>query len=191
MKKLLLLITTFALTMIIASCSKGGDIGLLVDNDEKIADQTFNQIISAIKLKDNFKIAEMFSDTIKRQNDQSDIALSFINYIQGDIISYTCAAEKGVGADYKTENGTRRKEIQSSFCIKTTESVYYIAIKECTKDALDDRVGLISIYIINSKNWTEDYVYRGDGKWTQGINIVDSTWNGYPVSAETDPIDPK
>ena len=150
-------------------------MGVWGDNDEKIADKTFNEIISAVKLKDNSKIVNMFSDAIKSENNLSQSASNFIDYIDGDIISISSASEAGVGADYKTETGKKRKEIQSAFCINTTERIYYIAIKECVRDEFDDNnVGVMSIYIIESNNWTEDYVYRGDGKWVHGINIVDT-----------------
>ena len=150
-------------------------IPILGDNDERIADKTFNEIINAIRLKDDAKIVDMFSSAIKSENDLPQSAVKFVNYIHGDIISFSSASEAGVGVDYKTENGKKRKEIQSAFCINTTESTYFIAIKECIKDGFDDNnIGLLSIYIIESANWTEDYVYRGDGKWVQGIIIVDS-----------------
>ena len=80
-----------------------------------------------------------------------------------------------MGTDYIKEDGKKRKEIQSAFCINTTESTYYIAIKECILDEFDDsNVGVVSIYIIESKNWIDDCVYRGDGKWIPGINIEES-----------------
>ena len=165
---LLVLIVTFT------SCSNGViNVGIWADNDEKIADKTFNEIISAVRSKDASKIVDMFPNVIKNEDNLSQSALTFVNYIHGEIISFSSAAEAGVGADYRTESGKTRKEIQSSFCINTTESTYYIAIKECIKDEFDNNVGVISIYIIEANNWTEDYVYRGDGKWTIGINIVD------------------
>lgn len=176
MKKVLLSIILLILTVTFTSCFKdGANIGLFGDNDEKNADKTFNEIVNAIRLKDDSKIVDMFSNAIKGEDDLSQSAVRFVNYIHGDIISFSSASEAGVGADYKTENGKKRKEIQSAFCINTTESTYYIAIKECIKNGFDDNnIGLLSIYIIESANWTEDYVYRGDGKWVQGINIVDS-----------------
>ena len=148
-------------------------MGIFRDNDEKIADKTFNKIITAIKLENNSKIVDMFSDAIKREVDLSQSTLKFFDFIHGDIVSFSSASEAGVGTDYRTESGKKRKEIQSSFCISTTESTYYIAIKECVKDEFDDNnIGIVSIYIIESNNWTKDYVYRGDGKWIPGINIV-------------------
>ena len=144
---------------------------IFIDNDEKVADKTFSEIISAIRLNDDSRIVNMLSNTIKSEENLSQSALRFVEYIHGDIISFSSASEAGVGANYKTETGKKIKEIQSSFCINTTESTYYIAIKECIKDEFDDNIGIISIYIIESNNWTQDYVYRGDGKWVHGINI--------------------
>ena len=167
MKKVILLILAFTLTVTFISCSNEGD------NAEQLADKTFNEIISAIRLKDASKIVDMFSNEIKHEDDLLQSALTFVDYVRGDVVSFSSAAEAGVGADYKTERGKTRKEIQSSFCINTTESTYYLAIKECTKDEFDNNIGVVSIYIIEANNWTEDYVYRGDGKWIYGINIVD------------------
>ena len=147
-------------------------MGILRDNDEKIADQTFDKIITAIRLEDDSKIVDMFSNDTQSEADLLQSALMFFDFIHGDIVSFSSASEAGVGTDYRTENGKKRKEIQSAFCFNTTENTYYIAIKECVKDELDaDNIGIVSIYIIESNNWTNDYVYRGDGKWIPGINI--------------------
>ena len=144
------------------------------EDEEEIANMTFNKIISAIKLKDNSKIVDMFSCTIQEENDLLQDVSSFSEFIQGDIISFSSASDAGVGTDYRIENGRKIKEIQSTFSIKTTQSIYYIAIRECIADGFDSKnVGVHSIYIIESKDWTEDYIYRGDGKWTPGINIGD------------------
>jgi len=152
-------------------------MGVFEDNDEKIADKTFNEIITAISLQDDSKIVDMFSNSIKSEDNSVDnlsqSALKFFEFIHGDIVAFSSASEAGVGTDYRIESGKKRKEIQSAFCINTTENTYYIAIKECIKDEFDDNnIGIMSIYIIESNNWTENYVYRGDGKWIPGINIV-------------------
>lgn len=175
MKNVLLLIILLALTLTSTSCSNGGtDMGILGDNNEKIADKTFNKIITAIGSNNDSTMVNMFSNTVKSEVDLSHSVLMFYDFIHGDIVLFSSASEAGVGADYQTERGKKRKEIQSAFCISTTENTYYIAIKECVKDEIDDNnIGIVSIYIIESNNWKEDYVYRGDGKWLPGINIVD------------------
>ena len=174
MKNVLLLIIVLALTLTSASCSNGGtDIGILGDNDEIIADKTFNKIITTIGSNDDSTMVNMFSNIVKSEVDLSHAVLLFYDFIQGDIVSFSSASEAGVGADYQTESGKIRKEIQSAFCISTTENTYYIAIKECVKEEIDDNnIGIVSIYIMESNNWKEDHVYCGDGEWLPGINIV-------------------
>lgn len=175
MKKRFLSICLVLLIVTFTSCSNNGANMGVFGNDEKIADKTFNEIITAISEKNDSKIVDMFSNAIKSEVNLSQSVLIFFDFIQGDIVSFSSASEAGVGADYKIESGKKRKEIQSAFCISTTENTYYIAIKECVKDDFDDsNIGIVSIYIIESNNWKEDYVYRGDGKWIPGINIVDS-----------------
>ena len=176
MRKVILLIILLILTLTFTSCSNGGTgMGVFGDNDEEFADKTFNEIITAIRLQDDSKIVDMFSNSIKSEDNLSQSALKFFGFIHGDIVAFSSASEAGVGTDYRIESGKKRKEIQSAFCISTTENTYYIAIKECIKDEFDDNnIGIMSIYIIESNNWTENYVYRGDGKWIPGINIVDS-----------------
>jgi hypothetical protein len=172
------------------SCSNGGTnasgfkddgkstdknfMSLFEDDDEKIADKTFNKIIAAVESNDNLEMVNIFSNTVKNDVNLSQSVTGFYDFIDGDIVSFSSASEAGVGTDYQKEKGKKKKEIQSAFCITTTENTYYIAIKECVKDEFDDNnIGVVSIYIIKSNDWKEDYIYRGDGKWTPGINIVD------------------
>lgn len=174
MRKLILSIILLILISTFTSCSNGG-IDMVASNDEKIADKTFNEMITAIRLEDDSKIVDMFSNAIKNEVNLSQSVSMLFDFIHGDIVSFSSASEAGVGVDYRTESGKKRKEVQSAFCISTTENIYHIAIKECVQDEFDDdNVGIMSVYIIESNKWTEDYVYRGDGKWIPGINIVDS-----------------
>lgn len=161
------------LTITITSCFDGGtSMSILGENDAEIADETFGEIIDAIRRKDSSRITDMFCATIKSEDALYESAFKFIEYIRGDIISFSSASEAGVGADYKTEYGKKKKEIQASFTIVTSERKYYLAIKECTRDDFDENnIGIISIYIIEASNWTVDYVYRGGGQWSPGINI--------------------
>ena len=63
--------------------------------------------------------------------------------------------------------------MQSTFSVETESRKYYLAIRECIDDDFDNKnIGVVSIYIIDAENWKEDYLYRGDGKWSQGINIM-------------------
>lgn len=157
------------------SCALSNSSNTMFTDNNKVADETFIQLIQAIESKDDSLIKADFSITAhSEQVNFDEMALKLVEFVQGEVISYTSAEESGVGAEYKKENGKMRKMIQSSFCVETTENKYYIAIKECVIDEKDNNnVGLMSIYIIEAKNWDEGYVYRGDGLQELGIHIVE------------------
>ena len=173
MKKRLLIV---ALLFLFVICAFGCSNKSITNADDNlIANETMNEIVSAIRSKDPEKLHVLFSDSTK---EDVDSLLGQVNkllvFIQGDIVSSTDAAEAGVAADCKKDDGKVQKNIQSAFAIVTTEAKYYIAVKECTIDEFESRnVGLTSVYIIDSTKWTENYIYRGDGKWNKGINIDD------------------
>ena len=172
MKKVILLIMAVILTFTLTACF---NIGFFEQDNQTIVDETFNEIINAVKANDDAKIVDIFSNTVKSKVDLSNQAIRLVEYIQGDIISFSSAEEAGIVADGATENGKTRKEINADLSINTSITTYYIAIKECVKDDFDDNnIGVTSLYIIDSNNWTHDYAYRGDGNWTQGINIVET-----------------
>lgn len=171
-KKLILILLVFFAVAFTSCFNKEGNMGIWGNTDEKIADRTFNELITAIESKNDSKIVDIFSDTVKKEVNLSQSALMFLNFIDGDIVSFSSAFDRGIGVDYRIEDDKKIKEIQSAFNISTTEKIYYIAIKECVEDDINnDNVGVLSIYIIESNNWQEDCVYRGDGKWIPGINI--------------------
>lgn len=174
MKKICLLFIT--LVLFLTSCSLGGEnTNIFKENDESIANNTFEKVINTIKSQENTELEALFSKVVQGETSNlEENAINLIKFIQGDIVSFSDSSEAGVGADYKTEQGKKQKEIHSAFHIETSEQKYYIVIRECTKDDFDkNNVGVISIYIIKSEDWNEDYIYRGDGKWTPGINIVE------------------
>lgn len=138
-----------------------------------IANNTFERIINKIKTQDSRGIKSLFSQTVQdTTSDLEENCVDLIQFMQGDIVSISDAADGGMRVDCKTEKGKIVKTIVSTFICETDLHKYYVAMKECTKDDFDqDNIGLLSIYIIKSEDWKEDCVYRGDGKWTPGIHI--------------------
>jgi len=160
------------IVMIVLSSCAGGADRMFLGSDEKIADETFSEIVIAIQNQDSAQIAKMFARSVKSEKELQQDASILIDYIRGEVVSVSAATEKGVGADYQKDDGKGRKEIQSSFYLETTQTSYYVAIKECVINDFDNRgVGVIALHIIEVCNWKEEYVYRGDGSWTPGIVI--------------------
>ncbi len=155
------------------SCTTQGDTMFLHESNESIADKTFAKVVGAIQSEDPSAIIQLLSDEVKGTSfSLEEDADRFIEFIEGDMVSFSNAAESGVGSDENMDRGKTRKDINASFSIETTEKTYYIAIKECVKnDFKRTNVGVLSIYVIEADAWTDEYVYRGDGEWTPGINI--------------------
>ena len=171
MKKLVILIILCGL---LSSCSIISSHDLLWADDGAVADETIQKLMEAVKAKDAGLIQKQFADSVQSGIENLDEqALALIDYIEGEIQSYSSANERGVGANLHSEYGKRQKEILPVFTIYTSENVYYVAFKECVRDEFDrENVGLHSLYIIAKEDWDDAYTYRGDGKWTPGIHIA-------------------
>lgn len=178
MKKSRILILFIALMMLVlvlitSSCANILTRWDLINyNPDPIADKTFGSLMDAVKSKNASKMIDLFTETIQSDAELAEQAEQFIAFVEGDIVSYTSAAECGTGVDTEIQDGKTRRVIQPIFTVTTTENKYYVAMKECTQDDGDKSgVGVLSIYIIEDTNWNSDYRYCGDGKWTPGINI--------------------
>ena len=103
MKKICLLV--LLLSLFFMSCSLGGDnTSVYIESDEKRADNTLQQVISAVNTNDCAQLESLFSKNVRDNiNGFRESSVSFVNFIQGDIVSFSDASEAGVGVDYKVE----------------------------------------------------------------------------------------
>ena len=155
--------------MSLVSCY-GGNWKYFGKSNSEIADSTFNQIIEAINTKDHSKIITLFSDKIQEEEkDLEEKSIEFINFIIGDVVSYTSTSEGGMVERKEAEYGRTKTKIEANITLNTTSDVYHIAIKECIKNDFDiSEVGVFSICIINDVDWNSDYDYWGG----QNLNIA-------------------
>ena len=129
-------------------------------------------------MKDLFSV-EAFKDV----DDFNTIANDLFKFFQGDFVSYDDWGG-AVAGDGLREDGKEWYTIQPTYDVKTTEQEYRIAFKEFTVNEFEpNKVGIWSLYIIKkSDDIDPNLAYRGDGKWTPGINIVveGNTGDGSP-----------
>lgn len=174
MKRLFLLFFTVILLLAQTSCIKGGDIfnKSALSPQDKIGD-SFEKLMKAVKERNAEKVKILFSENLQDLESFNNDVNEFIDFIEGDIFSYTSIDEGGFGLSGNIDYGKRIKVAECCFTVRTTKNKYHIAISECIEDDYDSKnIGVESVYIIDSKNWYEEGLYRGDGKWTKGINIV-------------------
>lgn len=160
--RLLIVLLTICFVFAFSSCAYGGNpTNIFTVDNNKLADTTFKKLIDAIVSKESSNVTDLFSDELCESLPLDQDASELVEFIRGEIISFSTASECAVGAHYEKQNGRKLKIIDSSFTLDTTEDRYYIAIKECIVDEQNaDNVGILSIHIIESKNWDFDSVYH-------------------------------
>ena len=174
MKRFFCLVLTVIIMLSLTSCSLGNRMkNILFEDNNSIANSTFEKVVESIKNKDSDKLISLFSPNIKNTADLSEDAHNLIEFVKGNIISFSDARDSGVGASYHSEHGKKQKILDSSFTIITEIDKYYLSIFECTHNDFDkDNVGIISIYVIGSDQWnSDDPVYRGNDIYSPGINL--------------------
>ena len=177
MKKIAFLILLIISSLVCTSCTSSWRYLLM--SAEGIMDESFDEIVEAIKLKDSQKLIDVFADSVKEQEGFDESVTEFINYVKGDIVYFSSAYEYMLTEKKVKENGKTRREGNTSFTIETSTDKYYVAVAQCFVDENDkDNEGVYSVYIIDAKNKKDPYVYRGHGGiFKPGITIDDGTWN--------------
>lgn len=177
MKKLLLAL--LVIMMFFSSCSLGGleldKKGSFFQDDRAKANNSFERVLNAIQNKDAIALKSLFSnESLKDVEDFDTIANDLFEFFQGDFVSYDDWGGTVAGDGLK-EDGQEWYTIQPTYDVKTSEQEYRFAFKEFTVNEFEpDKVGIWSLYVIKKVDDTDPKcAYRGDGKWTPGINIVE------------------
>lgn len=159
--------------LFLTSCSIGGDHKHLYVDNNKLADETFSKIVDAVKNNNSTKIYDCFAEEVQKESSTlKNDSQHLVDFITGDIINVSYAEQSGVSAHFETEYGSMKKMIEASFSVTTTENKYYMAMRECIIDESNNsNVGIQALYVIEAEQWPYEYVYRGDGNWTNGIHL--------------------
>lgn len=171
MKRICIWVGLLIMVLLFTACVDPQNVGFVWDSI-KVIDSTFDEVVTAIQAQDSTQIAEIFAPSIKSEEKLLQDASMLISYIRGDIVSVSSAEGRGVVTHTEKDGGKRKEEIEASFYMETTETSYYVAMKECVINDFDNSgIGVIALHIIEVCNWKEDYIYHGDGSWTPGIVI--------------------
>ena len=158
--------------LLLTACSTSGDTATMINTDNgEIAEKAFNQLIEAIETKNKTSIKKLFAkNAINAEENFEDEILKLLDFYEGKIISFS---QHETGAETEFDDKKAKKVLWCAFFVETNKQKYHIAFNLCPIDDFDtDNIGILSFYIINSKNWHDNYVYRGDRNHNPGINIV-------------------
>ena len=166
MKKLAALF--LALICALVGCDVSGGNRQLSKDQEKVSNYYVVKLLDCLDKKDSEGIRALFSPEVTPSDDSIK---ALYEYYLGELVeiedfySYmeTNSHSKGIS----------RRWIEGAYKVTTNEEVYHIAVSCLVKDTGDqENIGIIYLYIINDKDYsTPEYIYKGDGKETPGINI--------------------
>lgn len=176
MRKRLIIISSFITVLLLSSCSLGKQIlGRYSHDDQGDANAKMDKVLEAIKNKDKDALKALFSKKAIAEVENFDQSIiELFDFFQGDFISYNDWSAVGV-EEGMNDDGTGRhwKCMDSTYDVETSKQKYRFAIQDFTIDTADpDNVGIYSLYIIKMEDDTDqNFAYRGDGKYTPGINF--------------------
>lgn len=166
------------MTLLLTSCSSGDSVmnglseggfimGKFFESDKDIANARMEQILTAIENQEKDDLKKIFSKSVVDGADDFDAKIvSLFDFFQGDIESYDSWAGPGVFAE--KSSGNSKKEMQSTYDVKTTEQKYRISIQEFLVDTENpDNVGVYSFSIIKAEDTDEESAY-----WNFGSGII-------------------
>ena len=112
MKKFFLISLIILLSLVFVSCTFGSSLlqKKQFENNNQIADKTFEKIIDTIKAKNGKQLEDLFSEnTIISSDNFKAQTTNFIKFIEGDIVSYTPSEDNGVFSESKIDYGKVKK----------------------------------------------------------------------------------
>jgi len=175
MRRIYLICMIIILSLLLASCSLGGNNSrrnFLMTDDRAIANKQFEDLIDAAKMQDADALKALFSQNVLNEVENIEESIQkLFDYFEGEMVSYNDWAGPGVTA--KNDADGYWKQYYSTYDLETTQDKYRLAMEIIPVDTADaDNVGIRSLYIIRFEDDTDqNCAYRGDGAYTPGINI--------------------
>ncbi|MBQ6824331.1 MAG: DUF5104 domain-containing protein [Clostridia bacterium] len=179
MKRLLLIL--LPLMLLFTSCSNttiGFTDLFYLDYDFLIKQATANSVFESIKSRDPAEIKSLFAPrAIEEADDLNDQIATMLDYIQGDLLSYS--AEDNVSVCSAKNEGLLTESIDFSFVIKTQTGEYGINVYRKITDEMDRKnEEIVLISLIDIQDWDREIRFYANGFMPEhyGIHVVDRSY---------------
>jgi hypothetical protein len=172
MKKIIVFFVTTC-CLFLHACSPGGDNMFSIyttDHDETKA--CMDKLCEALQNRDKDALKALLSKNVVYAVEDTDAQVdALFDYFVGEYQSYYDPAATSTSAE--KYDGKKRKYHEMTYEVYTNTNQYRVAILYYVYDTFDkDNEGIYSLYILNATDDSDLSVcYRGDGKYTPGINI--------------------
>lgn len=167
-KRFFLLVLAVLILCSFSSCSLVGR----TNDDSGTIDGWFEQIVNALKERDESSLKKVFSQRAVIDAVDMDASIQVLfDFIEGEVVSFRDRGSSQ-GSASKDRAGNAWKRIQSNYIIETDVKTYRLAIQGYSIDTADpDNIGVYSLYITEAQGYDIYEGYWGDGRWTAGIVI--------------------
>lgn len=171
MKKMIIYLFLLCCAFLFSACTSNSYRTTFFSQDERmIIRPYFEAFISGVNNQDEHAVRSLFAAPINSDSALAEQIEATFSYLPTPLSIMTSATGCHSSSIYSDE--IQRTEIDEIFTVECNNQVFYVAMKICSEDSSNsDATGIISIYFINSQDYHGDVYYRGDGKWTPGINL--------------------
>lgn len=171
-KKFLLAMIILILSLFLSSCSLLDEKSYaFLDSDHDFSDKTFAKLIDSINSKDEVALKSLFAANVQNSFENFDDSVNqLINFFKSENLTFE--RTNGVGSTGEFEDGKKMIELIATYNVTSKKYKYYIRVSMTKYNTFDENnSGMLSLYIINAKDWKENSVY-GVSEDTPGIHIV-------------------
>lgn len=171
MKKALVVAIMVCYVSVCVSCKQSYRQYFSNYDSSAASDIYIEEIIRAIKDGNEKQICDVYAtNTVNELGDITQSAEEFINYIQGDIMSYTLVGIPSLHSEYR--HGKVQMTINGTFEVVTDNNTYYIAFLICTRDdECKENIGIESMFVIDANDWKNTSLYgKGFTRYGGGPN---------------------
>ena len=163
--------------LLLVGCSHKTKKFFFQDPDQRAVNEVLEKALEAIQSQNHEELSALFSVESQSEKDKFENSVNeLFEYYKGETLTYDDwggpITEKSADAEHYV------RIMEATYDLKTTEEDYRIAILYVAENTRNlDSEGIQSFYIIKRNDDTNSqYAYRGDGKYTLGINIGIPNW---------------
>ena len=140
-------------------------------DEEKIAADYFDQILTCLEEKDKEKLKNLFAKRIQETNQTLDKDMEYVyQFFDGTVTDIS--EIYGPITDMENHYGEKHSVISCYYIVTTDKDKYIVFMKICNDDSEDDNIGLQMLQVIRKKEEEELFDW-GENTDCKGIYIPD------------------
>ena len=160
MRKIKIVLTILAITLLLSACNRGDD-AVLFDDGSLNADNRLEEILAAIDENDSDELENMFSKTTLSQVDNfQEQTENLFQLFEGTVKSWE---RTGFTSSSNIEDGEKNARNIAWYDVTTDKTEYAFFIIECTKDTKQpDNIGLNTLAVVKKADEESKFTYWQD-----------------------------